>query len=146
MEPWKALDFLLSYQSSHPYICLKFSGWDISSLNLAEAMQRAAVLDWNLQEQLRPFMEKMKPRPSIYCPDFIAANQADRADNVLKGTKKEMVEQIRRDIRDFKKINSLDKVKVSPFSLTPQIWGGLNLGKFPCQTEGWLQQSQIMCS
>ena len=31
-------------------------------------------------------MEKMKSRPSIYYPDFIAANQADRADgNVLKG-------------------------------------------------------------
>lgn len=61
------------------------TGWDISSRNLADAMWDACVLDSNLQEQLRPHMEKMRPRPSIYCPDFIAANQADRADNLLKG-------------------------------------------------------------
>jgi len=48
-------------------------------------MWDACVLDSNLQEQLVPYMKKMKPRPSIYCPDFIAANQSDRADNVLKG-------------------------------------------------------------
>lgn len=61
------------------------TGWDISSKNLADAMWNACVLDSNLQEQLRPYMKTMKPRPSIYCPDFIAANQADRADNLLKG-------------------------------------------------------------
>ena len=53
----------------------------------------------------------MKPRPSIYCPDFIAANQADRADNVLRGTKWEMVQHIRRDIKDFKTTKRLDKVR-----------------------------------
>lgn len=50
-------------------------GWDISSMNLADAMKRAQVLDINLQQQLRPYMQNMKPRPSIYFPDFIAANQ-----------------------------------------------------------------------
>jgi myo-inositol-1-phosphate synthase len=50
-------------------------GWDISSRNLADAMKRARVLDVNLQQQLRPYMQKMKPRPSVYFPDFIAANQ-----------------------------------------------------------------------
>ena len=87
-----------------------FSGWDISSLNLADATERAQVLDYGLQRQLRSHLEKLKPRPSIYCPDFIAANQFDRADNVLSGTKQEMMEQIRMDIRDFKSKNNLDKV------------------------------------
>ena len=43
----------------------------------------------------------MKPLPSIYYPDFIAANQEERADNVIEGTKASMahVEQIRKDIR-----------------------------------------------
>lgn len=50
-------------------------GWDISSMNLSDAMKRAQVLDVNLQQQLRPYMQIMKPRPSIYFPDFIAANQ-----------------------------------------------------------------------
>lgn len=91
---------------------LVIDGWDISSKNLADAMWDACVLDSNLQEQLRPHMEKMKPRPSIYCPDFIAANQADRANNLLKGTKWEMMEQVRADIRDFKKKEKLEKVIV----------------------------------
>ncbi|NXP62237.1 INO1A synthase, partial [Chloropsis cyanopogon] len=87
-------------------------GWDISSLNLAEAMKRAEVLEWALQEQLRPHMEKMKPRASIYIPEFIAANQEERADNVLRGSMAEQVEQIRRDIRDFKESRGVDKVIV----------------------------------
>ncbi|XP_077644980.1 inositol-3-phosphate synthase 1 isoform X2 [Lonchura striata] len=89
-----------------------FDGWDISSLNLAEAMRRAEVLEWPLQEQLWPHMEKMKPRPSIYIPEFIAANQEERADNVLRGSMAEQVEQIRRDIRDFKESSGVDKVIV----------------------------------
>ncbi|XP_068020969.1 inositol-3-phosphate synthase 1 [Melanerpes formicivorus] len=89
-----------------------FDGWDISSLNLAEAMRRAEVLDWQLQEQLWPHMEKLKPRPSIYIPEFIAANQEERADNVLHGSMAEQVEQIRRDIRDFKESSGVDKVIV----------------------------------
>lgn len=66
-------------------------GWDISSLDLGSAMERAQVFDWNLQEQLQPYMRCMKPRPSIYIPEFIAANQESRADNVLTGTMAEQV-------------------------------------------------------
>lgn len=50
-------------------------GWDISSNNLAESMERAQVLEPALQEQLKPHMQGMKPKPSIYFSDFIAANQ-----------------------------------------------------------------------
>lgn len=60
-------------------------------MDLGAAMERAQVLDWSLQEQLRPHMSRMKPRPSIYIPEFIAANQESRADNVLTGTKAEQV-------------------------------------------------------
>lgn len=89
-----------------------FGGWDISSANLYAAMQRGEVLEYDLQRQLKPYMETLKPLPSIYYPDFIAANQEDRADNVLKGTKQQHLEKIRADIRDFKKANGLDKVIV----------------------------------
>lgn len=58
-------------------------------------------------------MSKIKPRPSIYAPDFIAANQSVRADNVIKNNKKsELVEQIRTDINHFKKCKGLDQVIV----------------------------------
>lgn len=87
-------------------------GWDISSLNLAQSMERAKVLDYNLQLQLMPYMEQMKPRPSVYFPEFIAANQADRADNVLIGTKQELLTRLRKDIRDFKSTSGVEKVIV----------------------------------
>lgn len=58
-------------------------------------------------------MSEIKPRPSIYTPDFIAANQSDRADNVIKTEKKsEALEQIRADIRNFKKHKELDQIIV----------------------------------
>nr|KAF6480456.1 inositol-3-phosphate synthase 1 [Molossus molossus] len=91
---------------------LVFDGWDISSLNLAEAMRRAQVLDWGLQEQLWPHMEALHPRPSVYIPEFIATNQSARADNLIPGTRAQQLEQIRRDIRDFRSCAGLDKVIV----------------------------------
>lgn len=76
-------------------------GWDISGMNLSEAMDRAKVLSPSLKSLVRKEMGAMKPLPSIYYPDFIAANQEDRADNVLEGTKASTahVRQIRKDIR-----------------------------------------------
>ena len=74
-------------------------------------MKRAQVLDYGLQEQLIEHMRAYQPRKSIYYPDFIAANQAERADNIISGGSKwDHVEQIRADIRDFKQKKNLDKV------------------------------------
>lgn len=92
---------------------LVIGGWDINSANLEEAMRRAAVFDYSLQELLAPEMRKLVPLRSIYRPDFIAANQDDRADNVLKDmTLKQQVDQVRSDIKEFKEKNGLDKVIV----------------------------------
>jgi len=87
-------------------------GWDISNMNLADAMDRARVLDIDLQKQLRSYMEEMVPLPGIYDPDFIAANQESRANNIIKGTKKEQMEKIIQDIRAFKTQTKVDKVVV----------------------------------
>lgn len=87
-------------------------GWDISSMHLGEAMRRAEVLDIGVQDQLYETMEKLKPRPSIYDADFIAANQCDRADNIIGGTRSEQFEQIRKDIRDCKEKTGAEKVIV----------------------------------
>lgn len=80
---------------------LVIGGWDISSMNLADAMDRAQVLEPDLKRQVRKEMAQMTPLKSIYYPDFIAANQEDRADHVLEGSKASMahVEQLRKDIR-----------------------------------------------
>ena len=87
-----------------------WGGWDINGMHLGEAMKRSKVLEYDLQKKLYPHMKDIVPLPSIYFPDFIAANQGERADNVLTGTKQEQMEQVRKDIRDFKEKNGLDKV------------------------------------
>mmetsp|Transcript_10008 Transcript_10008/g.20279 ORF Transcript_10008/g.20279 Transcript_10008/m.20279 type:complete len:517 (-) Transcript_10008:891-2441(-) len=92
---------------------LVIGGWDMNSADLAAGMRRAAVLDYDLQRQLEPYLVNMTPMPSIYYPDFIAADQADRADHVLPSEDKQKhLQQIRDDIRRFKVENELDKVIV----------------------------------
>ena len=80
---------------------LVIGGWDISSMDLAQAMDRAGVLEPTLKDLVKKEMSGMRPLPSPYYPDFIAANQGDRADNVLEGAKACMahVDKIRKDIR-----------------------------------------------
>ncbi|KAF6254194.1 myo-inositol-1-phosphate synthase [Scenedesmus sp. NREL 46B-D3] len=85
-------------------------GWDISSMNMAEAMERAKVLDFELQKQLVPYMKDVVPLPGIYDPGFIAANQEGRADHVIKGSRQQQVETVRQQIRQFKQDNAVDKV------------------------------------
>ena len=93
---------------------IAITGWDISSMPMGDAMKRACVLDVDLQRQIYPRMQELgAPLPSIYAKDFIAANQEDRADNVIpEKTKSEQVERIRADIREFKSRTGVDKVIV----------------------------------
>lgn len=93
---------------------LVLGGWDISGLPMDKAMHRAQVLDWDLQRQVAPHMAALgTPLPSIYYPDFIAANQEARADNLISGADKQAhVEHIRKDIREFKEKHGLDNVVV----------------------------------
>ena len=93
---------------------LVLGGWDISGVSMDKAMERAQVLDYDLQRQVLPHMALLgKPLPSIYYPDFIAANQEARADNLIPGDDKQAhLDHIRADIRKFKKDNDLDRVIV----------------------------------
>ena len=102
-------------------------GWDVNESNLYEAMKRAYVFDYALQEKLKPMMSKLKPLPSIYYPDFIAANQEDRANHLIpNGTKQQDLERIRNDIQTFKKTNNLEKVIVLWTANTERFVDGNN--------------------
>ena len=85
-------------------------GWDINGANLYEAAKRSHVLEPTLIEQLKPDLEAIKPLSAALNPDFIAANQADRTDNLFTGTNQEVIDKLRQDIRDCKARN--DKVIV----------------------------------
>lgn len=80
---------------------LVVGGWDISGFTIAQAADRANVLEPTLKHLVKKELSQMKPLPSIYYPDFIAANQGDRADNLIKGDKASTahVEHLRKDIR-----------------------------------------------
>ena len=93
---------------------LVIGGWDISGMNLADAMDRAQVLEPGLKQLVRKKMSNMKPLPSVYYPDFIASNQEARADNILPQRKAcwDHVEKIKQDILNFKSQHGLDKVIV----------------------------------
>lgn len=62
------------------------SGWDISKLDLYRACKRSKVLEPDLLKQLRNELEQIVPMPAALNQDYIASNQAERADNVLLGT------------------------------------------------------------
>ena len=90
-------------------------GWDINGTNMADAMERAKVLDYDLQRKLRPYMKHIVPMKGIFDPEFIASNQVDRADNVMNSSsmsKMMMIEQLRSDIRNFKSEQDCDKIIV----------------------------------
>ncbi|KAJ7464166.1 hypothetical protein FB451DRAFT_1562025 [Mycena latifolia] len=93
---------------------LVLGGWDISGLTMDKAMERARVLDYDLQRQVAPHMALLgKPLQSIYYPDFIAANQEARADNLIPGSDKHAhLEHIRADIRKYKEDNALDRTVI----------------------------------
>lgn len=85
-------------------------GWDIKAENLYESAKRSHVLEPTLIEQLKGDLEQYVPMKAALNPDFIAANQSDRADNVFHGTNQEVIDKLRKDIQDCKARN--DKVIV----------------------------------
>jgi len=83
-------------------------------MNLGDGgLKTAAVFDWELQQKLVPHMEAIRPRPAAFFQDFVAANQADRADNVLTGTKWEIMEQISFSILKISNIAPIFMAQVS---------------------------------
>lgn len=69
------------------------------------------MLEWDLIQKLEPYTKDIVPLPAVYYEDFIACNQKSRADHILKGNnKKDHLDEIRKNIRDFKNENQLEKV------------------------------------
>ena len=79
-----------------------------------KAMDRAHVLNYDLQCQVTPYLALLgRPLPSIYYPDFIAANQEAQVDNLITWMDTQVrLNHIRADMQRFKEENSLDRVIV----------------------------------
>lgn len=93
---------------------LVFGGWDIFPDNMYEAGCKAGVLERNLLDQVRPFMESIKPWPAAFDKNYVKKLDGP---NVKKAANKmELAEQIQEDIKNFQKANNIAR--------TVMIWCG----------------------
>jgi myo-inositol-1-phosphate synthase len=87
---------------------LVFTGWDIFEDDMYASACHAGVLDRSLLDKIKPFLESIKPRTAVFDRNYVKRLDGP---NVKKGKNKmELVEQLRQDIRDFKRSNSLDRL------------------------------------
>jgi myo-inositol-1-phosphate synthase len=81
---------------------LHFIGWDIFPDNMYQAASTAGVLDRDQLEQIRPFLEGIRPLCSVFDQYYVKRLNGG---NVKRGkNKRDLAEQIRKDIRDYKKV------------------------------------------
>ena len=87
---------------------LVFTGWDIFEDNMYEAGSNAGVLDQRLLDQLKPFLSSVTPRSAVFDHNYVKKIDGP---NVKKGkTKMDLAEQLRDDIRDFKKTSGASRL------------------------------------
>ncbi len=86
-----------------------FGAWDVYPANAYESAMHAEVLKEKDIEPVKDELEAIKPMKAAFDKNF--AKRLD-GDNVKEGTRWELVEQLREDIRNFKKEHNLDRVVV----------------------------------
>ena len=84
-----------------------FGGWDPIPDDAYTAARKAGVLEKEQLEAIGPFLKKIKPMKAVFDQHYV---KRLKGTNVKKGrTKRDLAEQLRQDIRDFKKANRLDR-------------------------------------
>src|SRR5438552_10400119 len=87
---------------------LVFGAWDPIPDDALTAAKKAGVLEEKDLEPIAKFMRDIKPMPAVFDNRYVTRLHGE---NVKKGkTKRDLAEQLRQDIRDFKKKNSLDRM------------------------------------
>ncbi len=85
-----------------------FGGWDIFGENCYEAARTAGVLDQSMLDRVRPELEAIRPWPAVFDQRYVKRLDGP---NVKKGkNKKDLAEQLRADIRAFKKDHGLARM------------------------------------
>jgi myo-inositol-1-phosphate synthase len=80
---------------------LVFTGWDIFEDDMYTAASKAGVLERELLEQVKPFLGSIKPRKAVFDHNYVKNLDGP---NVKKGKNKmDLAEQVRADIREFRK-------------------------------------------
>ena len=85
-----------------------FGGWDIFEDNCYESAKHAGVLQHDLLEQIRPELEAITPWKAVFDRQYVKRLDGP---NVKKGrNKRDLAEQLREDIRAFKKAHDLSRL------------------------------------
>lgn len=85
-----------------------FGGWDIFDDNMYEASIHAGVLDKSLLDELKPELESIKPMRGVFDPEYVKRLNGTY---IKTGTtKKDLADQLREDIKTFKKKNNLERL------------------------------------
>src|SRR4026209_2224790 len=105
-----------------------FGGWDIFEDNSYEAAKTAGVIDAAPPDSLKPELEAIKPMSAVFDRRYV--KRLDGPNVKRGGNKRELAEQLRDDIRRFKKDNKLDRLVL--------IWCG--------STEVYLTESEAHAS
>jgi myo-inositol-1-phosphate synthase len=85
-----------------------FGGWDIYQDNAFEAASKAKVLEKEHLEQVKDELSKIKPMSAVFDPAFVKNISGP---NIKTGKNKfDLAEQLRKDIRDFKKNNNCERI------------------------------------
>jgi len=104
---------------------LVFTGWDLFEDDAYESAMHAGVLEKELVNQMKPFLRSIKPRKAVFDRNYVKKLDGK---HVKKGkNKRDLAEQLRADIRDFKKKSGADRLVM--------IWCG--------STEIFLKQSAV---
>jgi myo-inositol-1-phosphate synthase len=107
---------------------LVFTGWDLFEDNAYESAMHAGVLEKDLLNQIEPFLSSIKPRKAVFDRNYVKKLDGK---HVKKGkNKRDLAEQLRTDIREFRKKSGADRLVM--------IWCG--------STEIFLKQAPVHAS
>jgi len=107
---------------------LVFTGWDIFEDDAYESAIHAGVLEKELLGKIKPFLKSVTPRKAVFDRNYVKKLDGK---HVKKGRNKmDLAEQLRDDIREFKKKSKAERLVM--------IWCG--------STEVFLQQSEVHSS
>src|SRR5688572_26897970 len=85
-----------------------FAGWDVYKDNAFEAARKAGVLSPEHLQQLRPFLETLRPWPAVFDPAYVKKLHGE---NVKKGkNKRDLADQLLADIEGFRKEQKLSRL------------------------------------
>jgi myo-inositol-1-phosphate synthase len=87
---------------------LVFTGWDPFDDDMYTAARKAGVLDTELLDKVKPFLSGVKPRPAVFDRNYVKKLDGH---HVKKGKNKmDLAEQVRADIREFKKTSGASRL------------------------------------